>query len=365
MRWQMARRLLRRMLIPLAVTLGALAAAACTLPTRGPITITATPPPDVIGPDGLLPAFNPLTGLPVDDPAVLARRPLAAKISNAPDLVRPQAGISQADLVFEHLTEGPLTRFTAIFWTHTPPRVGSIRSARLIDLEIPAMYDTLLVYSGASEPIRQRIASLPFADRAFEGVTTGPPLYYRDTSIEVPHNLFAVPAAVWARAEAAGVNRPRPDLGGMRFSVEPPSGPPARTITIDYGADLVEWTYDPATGRYARRVDGVPHTDANNGEQATTANVVILYAHHQPDLSIVESEWQGQRSFSIEIQIWTLGPVIIIRDGVQTSGYWHRWQEDDMLTFWADEERSVPLTLKPGNTWFEVVPLDFDALAIH
>lgn len=365
MQWQMARRLLRQMLIPLAVAFGALAAAACTLPTRGPIVITATPPPDVIGPDGLLPAINPLTGLPVDDPAVLARRPLAAKISNAPDLVRPQAGISQADLVFEHLTEGPLTRFTAIFWTHTPPRVGSIRSARLIDLEIPAMYDTLLVYSGASEPIRQRIASLPFADRAFEGVTTGPPLYYRDTSIEVPHNLFAVPAAVWARAEAAGVNRPRPDLGGMRFSVEPPSGPPARTITIDYGADLVEWTYDPATGRYARRVDGVPHTDANNGEQVTAANVVILYAHHQPDLSIVESEWQGQRSFSIEIQIWTLGPVIIIRDGVQTSGYWHRWQEDHMLTFWADEERSVPLTLKPGNTWFEVVPLDFDALAIH
>ena len=163
----------------------------------------------------LLPAINPLTGLAVDDPAVLARRPLAAKISNAPDLVRPQAGIAQADLVFEHLTEGPLTRFTAIFWTHTPPRVGSIRSARLLDLEIPAMYDTLLVYSGASEPIRRRIAGLPFADHAYEGVTVGPPLYYRDTTIEVPHNLFAVPSAVWARAEAEGVNRPRADLGGM------------------------------------------------------------------------------------------------------------------------------------------------------
>jgi len=352
------------------VLLSVLAGGGCA--DRGGETrrMTATPPratdsPDVIGPDGLLPAINPLTGLAVEDPAALQRRPLAAKISNAPDLVRPQAGIAQADLVFEHLTEGPLTRFTAIFWTHTPPRVGSIRSARLIDLEIPAMYDTLLVYSGASEPIRQRIAALPFAERAYEGVTVGAPLYYRDPSIEVPHNLFAVPGAVWARAEAQGVNRPRADLGGMRFSPTPPAGAPARTITIDYGADEVEWTYDPATGRYARRVDGVPHTDANSGQQVTAANVVLIYAHHQPDLAIVESQWQGSMSFSIEIQIWTLGPAVIFRDGVQTAGYWHRWHENDMLTFWADERQTVPLYLRPGNTWFEVVPLDFTALSVR
>lgn len=354
-----------RLIAALLIALGLLASAGCAPLQRGPITITATPLPDVIGPGGLLPSINPLTGLAVDDPAVLARRPLAAKISNAPDAVRPQAGIAQADLVFEHLTEGPLTRFTAIFWTHTPPRLGSIRSARLIDLEIPAMYDTLLVYSGASEPIRRKIAGLPFANRAYEGVTVGAPLYYRDTSIEVPHNLFAVPRAVWARAEADGVNRPRADLGGMRFSATPPGGPPARTITIDYGGDEVEWTYDEASGRYARRVDGAPHTDANTGEQVTAANIVLIYAHHQPDLAIVESQWQDSMSFSIELQIWTLGPAAIFRDGVQTTGYWHRWQEEDMLTFWADEDRAAPLYLKPGNTWFEIVPLDFTALTVQ
>ena len=357
-------------IVVLGAVLSAALIAGCDMPAANRVTITATPPqatplPDATGPGPLLPALNPLTGLPVDDPAVLDRRPLAAKISNAPDIVRPQAGIAQADLVFEHLTEGPLTRFTAIFWRHTPPRLGSIRSARLIDLEIPAMYGTLLVYSGASEPIRRKIAELPFADRAYEGVTVGAPLYYRDTSIEVPHNLFAVPSAVWARAEAEGVNDPPDDLAGLRFSPTPPQGDVARTITIDYGADEVEWTYDPATGRYARRVDGVPHTDANTGEQVTAANVVLIYAHHQPDLAIVESEWQGNLSFSIEIQIWTLGPAVIIRDGVQTPGFWHRWVEEDMLTFWADEQQTTPLYLKPGNTWFEIVPLDFTDLSIR
>ena len=85
------------------MVLGAVLIAGCAMPRTNRVTITATPPqatplPDAIGPGPLLPVLNPLTGLPVDDPAALDRRPLAAKISNAPDIVRPQAGIAQADL---------------------------------------------------------------------------------------------------------------------------------------------------------------------------------------------------------------------------------------------------------------------------
>ncbi len=336
------------------------------------IIITATPRPDqiamipgVIGPFDFPAGVNPLTGLPVDDPAVLQRRPLAVKISNAPEIVRPQAGIGAADLVFEHYVEGRLTRFTAIYWTQTPPRVGSVRSARLIDLEIPAMYDTLFAYSGASEPIRRKIAALPFAPRAYEGVTVGEPLYYRVPEIEAPHNLFVIPANVWARAAEDGVNDPPSNLGGMAFSQTPlPGGQTANRVTIDYGRDAVSWQYDAASGRYRRFINGVPHVDANTGDQVTAANVVVIYAHHQEDLSIVESEFQGNKDFSIEIQIWTLGPATIIRDGRAITGYWMRWEEESMLSFWADEAGTQMLTLKPGNTWFQVVPLDFADLRI-
>src|SRR5579859_3925706 len=88
------------------------------IPTASP-TWVATPI-GASGPFNFPQNTNPLTGLAVTDPTVLQRRPLAVKISNAPPLVRPQAGIGDADLVFEHLTEGKLTRFTAVFWTHTP-----------------------------------------------------------------------------------------------------------------------------------------------------------------------------------------------------------------------------------------------------
>lgn len=344
---------------------------ACTPGGDSPRIITATPASAATrvaaaAAQIALPAnVNPLTGLPVRDPAALARRPLAAKISNAPDSVRPQAGIGAADLVFEHYVEAGLTRFTAIFWAHTPSRVGSIRSARLIDLEIPAMYGALLVYSGASEPIRQRIAALPFAPRAYEGVTSGAPLYFRDPSLDAPHNLFAVPAEVWARARADGLNDP-PDLRGMVFDPTPPGdSAPATVVTIDYGPDEVQWRYDSHSGEYARWVDGEPHTDADSGAQVTAANVVILYARHQDDESIVEGEWNGTKFYSTEIELQALGPAMLIRDGVAVDGFWMRWAEGAPLTLWADEGAAQPLAFKPGITWFQVVPLDFSGLRLE
>ncbi len=226
------------------------------------------------------------------------------------------------------------------------------------------MYGTLFAYSGASEPIRQRIAALPFANRAYEGVSVGEPVYYRDTGIEAPHNMFVTPAQIWARADRDGVDDP-PKLSGMVFSDAPPhTGVKANSITINYGPDLVEWQYDPETSRYSRYDDGKAHLDANTGDQVTAANVIMIYAHHQEDLSIVESEWQGVKSFSIEIQIWTLGPATLFRDGEMLQGYWMRWNENDMLTFWADEAETQRLYLKPGNTWFQVVPLDFAGLSV-
>jgi len=346
--------------------------AACTAGRRV-ITVTATPAPvtpvlapaDTLGPYRFPPGVNPLTGLWVGTPDQLNRRPLAVKISNAPDSVRPQAGIGEADLVFEHYVEAHLTRFTAIFWTSAPPRVGSVRSARLIDLEIPVMYGALFAYSGASDPIRKRIAESSFARRAYEGVSIGSPLYFRDPEIDAPHNLFVVPAEVWARADAEGVDVPPDNLGGMAFSTLPPAGmTPATRVSIDYGPDLVRWEYDPAAGRYRRFSDGEPHCDANTGQQVTAANVVLLYAPHREDTTIVESEWQGQKEYSVEIQLWTSGPATLFRDGHMVQGFWVRRAQGEPLSFWADKDGTRSLYFKPGNTWFEVVPVDFTGVTV-
>ena len=87
------------------------------------------------------------------------------------------------------------------------------------------------------------------------------------------------------------------------------------------------------------------------------SNVVIVYASH------VESDiWEeligdrGRWKHSIEIQLWGTGPVLVFRDGVVQNGYWERHERNHMLTFWVSEGHPIPL--KPGNTWFQMVPLE-------
>src|SRR5262249_40987630 len=122
------------------------------LPTQTALpTATNTPlPPGIIGPDSYPENVDPLTGLVVDDPSVLNRRPLLVKISNAPPVVRPQSGISIADVIFEEYAEGGWTRFTAVFYSHGGQHIGSVRSVRLIDLQLTPAFDGVLVFSGGS-----------------------------------------------------------------------------------------------------------------------------------------------------------------------------------------------------------------------
>ena len=307
----------------------------------------------MIGPEDYPQGVNPLTGLPVEDPAILLRNPVIAKVSNAPPLVRPQAGIGAADLVYEHYAEGGLTRFSAIFYGEMPQRVGSIRSARLIDYELMPMYQGLLAFSGASIGVEERLNGSEFADRLYKGVLFGLPYYWRDESIPVPHNMFTNVAALQDRADAGGVAFV-PDLHGMTFQETPPpdSAGAGSFIDIRYRATRVRWEYDTSTGQYHRFADGLGHYDANTLEQITADNVVIVYADHT-FTDIVESEFQGSVSYSIEIKLWFEGDAVLFRDGQQYPARWLRPTREDLLSLRTPEGDFLPL--KPGRTWFQVM----------
>jgi hypothetical protein len=323
-------------------------------PTSTAAPLPTSTPAGWIGLDGFPEGINPLTGLRVD-PASLNRRPLVVKISNAPPLVRPQAGIGAADIVFEHYAEGGLTRFSAIYLGQAPERIGSIRSARLIDLELVPMFGALLGYSGASDGVKARLIASDFYERTYEGISYGFPYYWRDEAIDVPHNLFLNAAALWSLATDEGLNDP-PVLRGFLFSPTLPIGSEgeATRLQVNYRATLVEWVYDPAMGLYRRSSDGLGHFDAITLEQITAANVVVLYAdHHLTD--IVESVWQGSISYSIEITLTGEGDAMLLRDGQRYTARWSRPARDAMIRLINAD--GSPLPLKPGNTWFQVFPL--------
>jgi hypothetical protein len=303
--------------------------------------------------------INPLTGEKVSEPALLDRRPLAVKISNAPpQWVRPQSGLNDADLVFEHITEAGITRFTIIVYGKTPPKVGPIRSARLIDLELPAMYDASLAYSGSSDGVRQKLLNADFRPRILFTYEQG---YYRtgeDKPIE--HTLYGNPETFWSVLEEKGLNQ-RPNFNTfMSFTSDPPAGgQPAQEAIIDYDWELVNWRYDDQTGKYLRWSDGVEHLDGNTDEQVSAANVVVILAGHVEDPTICEQYYaSGCASYSVQPQIFGTGPAVIFRDGQRYDVTWQRIGRYDMFTFVDDAGQ--PLPLKPGNTWFQVIPIWYD-----
>lgn len=365
----------------------ALCGCAVSAAAVGP-SATPTPPLGAVGPDLYPPDVNPLTGLPVDDPALLERRPIIVKVSNSPPLVRPQAGIGQADLVFEHYTEAGITRFSALFYTHAPERVGSIRSARLIDYELVPMYQGILAFSGASIGVDKRIygnaavaqqlcrghadyaqceqdvaAAGPvgdtppseFATRAYRGVLYGPPYYWRDDSISVPHNMFVNVARLWELAAASGENE-RPDLRGMAFhpQPQPEHAGPALALDVRYRTTLANWVYDAESRRYLRFTDGQPHFDANTGQQVSADNVVVLYAGHYLT-DIIESQWQDTIHWSVQITVWPEGEAIVLRDGLRYNLRWLRPGRAELISFVMED--GSPFYLRPGSTWFQLVPL--------
>ncbi|MCP4359400.1 MAG: DUF3048 domain-containing protein [Chloroflexi bacterium] len=335
-------------------------------PTLAPPPNTPTPPPTpteaapesllLIDPEDFGEDRNPLTGEFVDDPEMLQRRPLAIKISNAPAFyVRPQSGLNDADWVIEHTAEGAVTRFTILVYGQTPPTVGPIRSARLIDIELSAMYDAALIYSGTSVGVANRMLASDIADHL---VRSNEPGYYRtgDESKPYEHTLYVRPEEVWEGLETGGRNTAPDFQTQVAFGSEiPADGKPATYASLDYQSTFVEWTYDEENGRYWRRADDTDIMDANTNEQVSAANVVIISPFHVEDGTICEQIADGVCvALSVQIQLWGSGQGVVLRDGQVFDVNWHRDGRNDMLTFTDMDGNPFPLQL--GNTWVQLVP---------
>lgn len=339
-----------------AITVVKTAAATSTLaPTATLLATPTTTPVALMSAADFAENRNPLTGEVVEDPEILQRRPLAVKISNAPPMwVRPQSGLNDADLVFEHVTEAGITRFTIVVYGKTPEDVGPIRSARLIDLEIPVMYDAALIYSGSSEGVRQKLLNSDFVTRVLFG---GDGYYRTGAAKPLEHTLYGKPLIFWRDLDARGLNQPPTLNTHMAFTSNPPEGgQEISEATIDYDWTLINWRYDPETGRFLRWTDGVAHLDANTEEQVTAANVVVILANHYDDTTICEQIINGVcTAYSVQPVLTGTGSAKIFRDGKRYDGNWNRASRYDMLTFTKENGEVIPLQI--GNTWFQVIPI--------
>lgn len=331
---------------------------AADTPTQSPILPTQSDAPILVasGPTDFPANLNPLTGLPVREPTVLNRRPVMIKVSNWPVSVRPQSGLSAADLVFEYYIGSGMNRFLGLFYSQDTAKVGSVRSGRLIDAQLAPLYQAVLASSGAYVTVEQAI------DRALgnrvinEGVSAGP-MFSRDPQIASPNNLFADTAQITKFAQSSGADpKTRPALDGMAFSpVIPVGGQPAAQVAVQYNyQDRGEWRYDTATGAYRRWIESadasgaitmVPLSDANTQQQLAFSNVVVLFAlHHELAATMYE----------VDLNNNTAGrKALLFRDGQAFEGTWKSARPDQPLRFFTGDGQ--PMAFKPGSSWIAIM----------
>ncbi|MGI6207153.1 MAG: DUF3048 domain-containing protein [Anaerolineae bacterium] len=313
-------------------------------------TSTATATPTVTPTPTRNPNVNPLTGLPVEDPESLRRPPILARVGNDPQ-IRPQAGLSEADIIYEDIMDGWwVTRLTAIFLANDPETIGPIRSARLVNIELANQYQGALVHAGASDQVRWFISQEPFTnlDEFFH-----PQPFYYINSLGWMGRLHTSAPAIREYLESKEWNEPV-TLEGFVFSEEAPEGEVAETIYVPYpGSSAVTFQYDEESGRYLRWSGGVPHTDRVTGEQLGVSNVIVQFVEHQAT-DIVEDT---NGATSIRIILTGRGPAWLFRDGVVIKGFWERTEKHQLTRFVTEDGEE--LELKPGQTWMELVPPDY------
>jgi hypothetical protein len=328
-----------------------------------PATPTLTPTPSMTATPTVNPNLNPLTGLNVTDPTVLQKRPLLFCIDNDP-ASRPQYGLDRADIVYEYVMERYYnTRYTAVFWGQDASRVGPIRSARLVNLEVTPQYDGLLSCQGASDRVRYLLlgdaASKPAYPYAYLDVDLFDANYHYfniyGKNTVVGTNLVQTSIATIRQWLQDNKQEKTVKIQGFTFSpagAATPSAMSAVSIDIPYPAPCctVQWTYDAKTNRYLRSVAGEPHKDGATGQQISAANVVIVYASHETT-SIVED---STGATAIRIVLTGEGKASLFRDGVALASIWQRAKISDFMQI--TDGQGKPQPMRAGNTWIEIVP---------
>jgi hypothetical protein len=131
---------------------------------------------------------------------------------------------------------------------------------------------------------------------------------------------------------------------------------------VDFSsAAHVDWRYNATSNLYTRWQDNditgtlSAHIDLLTKQPITVRNVVVLFVSQVNNF--VPEDFIGVGDCGLEIQLWTIGPAKLFRDGKLYEG---RWQRDDRTGFRLRLELNdgTNLALAPGNTWFELVSLN-------
>jgi len=298
-----------------------------------------------------------LTGLPGPDDAQI-KPIMVVKVENDP-VVRPQTGLEHADLIFEELVEGGMTRFATVFQSDVPDEIGPVRSVRHVDVSIAEpMADVFVFSGGAARTMRFVRRKLP---TTISVANEGAPGMYRKDGLSAPHDLFLKPAellnSVAQNDTPSGGFFVRPD---MPATAPAPSGSASATtkaplavtnVGIQFsGFGQPNWKWDATKNQWLRS-EGVKPFLNKDGSQFGTDNLIII------EVREIDAGYKGSTGGYVPRTVLTgSGRAWVLSKGTATELAWNKPRVDAQMTM-TDLDGN-PYVMPTGRSWVELLPVE-------
>lgn len=293
-----------------------------------------------IGEGEIFAGQSPFTGEMLKE--IKYKHAISVSIENSP-AARPQSGLESAEIVYEFMLEGGITRFLAFFWPEIPEKVGPIRSARPFLIDTAKSYDSLFLHAGASPDGFQKLSDsgILHLDQIYQSQ-----YFWRSSKRLAPHNLYSgkIPLQDFT-AELDQIEYPN----RFKFLTASIMSNPqkAEEITIDYWGDYsVNYRYDTEANMYYRFLYDfeTPHR-VENGHQLSAKNIIVQFTNTE----VKDNEGR------LEMNLNKGGKALLFRDGIVISGSWQK-NGDSWIVYY--DKNGSELEINPGQTWIQVVPDD-------
>ena len=294
------------------------------------------------------------------------RRPLAIMVENHQES-RPQSGLSSADIVYEAIAEGGITRFMALYYCNlSDVQVGPVRSARTYFLDWLGEYDALYAHVGGANtpgPADALSQIIKYRVKDLNQFSIGFPIFWRDYqrlghTVATEHTMYSTTQKLWEIgskrgwvAEDEDGNKWDENFTLWKFK-DGKSASSSQVVKVPFwesqGAYTVLWVYDSTSNSYKRKHDGSDHTDLNNKKQLEAKNVVIQFER--------ESNANDGYENNVHLLYGTTGTgkVLIFQNGTLTEGKWTKATRISRTKYTDSGSKEVEFVR--GVIWIQTVP---------
>ena len=270
--------------------------------------------------------------------------PVIIQVENSLD-ARPQAGMQQADMIYEYISEGSIPRLSVIYWRPLPDLVGPVRSCRLITIRLVLMYKGMIYCSGANDYVLGLVWKHPNLVNDYSRGQGN--IFYRDNTTRfAPHNVMMRGNNVTPFTAAQNLPAPTYDVA-PKHPDGTFTGDAAPQITVpDHGA---VWQYDPGSKQYIKTQDGRPFNNVGTG-RVHAKTVIVEYVTSFLDTHGGNS-FHGYYTEAYELT--GDGKADVFVDGIVIHGTWHH-PDPNVPAIYLDASGN-PIQLDNGLTWVHVI----------